>query len=120
MPRPCKKRLVCNFPRHTVFYAETGESQDSIIMTIDEYEIIRLIDLEKYTQEECAIQMQVARTTVQSMYTSARNKLAQTLVYGKKLLIQGGNVAFCSENEIYCKRHNNSRCCCKSIGDKNE
>ena len=45
-------------------------------MTVDEYESIRLIDLEGLTQEEAALQMEVGRSTVQSIYNSARRKLA--------------------------------------------
>ena len=41
-------------------------------MTVDEYEAIRLIDLLGFTQEECAKQMSVARTTVQGIYAEAR------------------------------------------------
>jgi len=68
-----------------------------VIMTIDEYETIRLIDLEGMTQEECSSQMNVARTTVQSIYDSARGKLSDSLVNGKVLHIEGGEYKLCDE-----------------------
>ncbi len=73
-------------------------------MTVDEYEAIRLIDLEGFTQEECAGQMNVARTTVQGIYTGARKKLAESLVNGKVLLIEGGKYRLCDGSGSGCGR----------------
>ena len=56
-------------------------------MTLDEYEAIRLMDLENLQQEQAAAQMGVARTTVQLIYNNARRKLADCLVNGKRLVI---------------------------------
>ncbi len=61
-----------------------------MVMTVDEYETIRLIDYEGLTQEECAGMMQVARASVQSIYARARRKLSVCLVQGKELKIEGG------------------------------
>ena len=64
-------------------------------MTLDEYEAIRLMDLENLQQEQAAAQMGVARTTVQLIYNNARRKLADCLVNGKRLVISGGNYRLC-------------------------
>ena len=64
-------------------------------MTLDEYETVRLIDLEKETHEQCASQMGVSRTTVTEIYESARYKLADSMVHGKHLVIAGGHYRLC-------------------------
>ncbi len=75
---------------------------DAVNMTVDEYETIRLIDLDGFTQEECANQMNISRTTVQGIYDEARRKLAESLVNGKVLWIEGGDYKLCDGLEQYC------------------
>jgi predicted DNA-binding protein (UPF0251 family) len=82
-------------------YADESQVQ-IVLMTVDEYEAIRLIDLQNLNQEDCAKQMNVARTTVQSIYIDARKKLADCLVNGKILRIEGGNYQLCSGHELTC------------------
>ena len=94
MPRPRKCRRVCELPRHTEFGSCSAEGE-SVPMAVDEYEAIRLIDLEGLTQEEAAEQMQVGRSTVQAIYNSARHKLALCLVGGRPLIITGGDYEVC-------------------------
>ena len=94
MPRPRKCRRVCELPRHTEFGSRSAEGE-SVPMAVDEYEAIRLIDLEGLTQEEAAEQMQVGRSTVQAIYNSARHKLALCLVGGRPLIITGGDYEVC-------------------------
>lgn len=71
-------------------------------MSVDEYEAIRLIDLEGMTQEECADKMHVARTTVQGIYMAARRKIAEALVLGRTLRIEGGQYELCNGMGKYC------------------
>lgn len=63
-------------------------------MTVDEFEALRLLDNEGLTQEACASRMNIARTTVTAIYDSARKKIADALVNGKRLLITGGHCEF--------------------------
>ncbi len=112
MPRPRKWRKVCCLPGNARFgpLDRVCDTDHSVTMTVEEYETIRLIDQQGFTQEECAKQMDVARTTVQGIYDSARKKLADFLVNGKMLLIEGGNYILCEGLEATygqggCYRH---------------
>ena len=80
-----------------------GNKLEPVSMSVDEYETIRLIDLEDKTQEECAVQMNVARTAVQRVYNDARRKLAEALVEGKMLKIDGGDYELYGEKAGACK-----------------
>lgn len=70
-----------------------------MILALDEYEAIRLIDWEGLSQEQCSERMQVARTTAQKIYESARFKLSQALVEGLPLRIEGGAYRLCDGRE---------------------
>ncbi len=94
-----------------------GRGWDSIIMMVDEYETLRLIDFEGLTQEECADKMNVARTTVQRIYWEARKKVASALVNGKQLRIEGGDYKLYDEPE---KAHGCRRCRRRYHGDIQE
>lgn len=103
MPRPRKFRNVCHFPRNLRFLPEeNGEKKPPVVLSVDEYETLRLIDREGFSQEECGERMNVARTTVQLIYTSARKKLADMLVEGRELRIEGGEYRLCNGNAASC------------------
>lgn len=100
MPRPKKCRRICGPPCHDRFGPRgVSDGMPCVEMSLDEYETIRLIDLLGQTQEECGRQMEVARTTVQAMYDSARRKLADALVNGRDLHIRGGQVRICPHGD---------------------
>ena len=117
MARPRKCRRVCGMPRNNSF-APMGlwDGTERIIMAVDEYETIRLIDLEGLTQEQCAKSMDIARSTVQSIYDSARKKLSHCLVNGAELKISGGEYILCEGSSTphcghcrkQCRKHNQS------------
>ena len=121
MPRPYKRRRICAMPGCGRFGPIGGENAEPsvIMMTLDEFESIRLIDLEGLTQEGCAQRMEVARTTAQAIYNSARMKLAECLVNQKELHIQGGDYILCdgsAETCGHCCRHR----CRGESGDSQE
>jgi predicted DNA-binding protein (UPF0251 family) len=103
MPRPTKCRKVCHFPEVQEFVPKgTEEEKMPVILTIDEYETIRLIDKEGMSQEQCCEWMQIARTTVQKIYDTARKKLATALVEGRPLKIEGGQFRLCQGEYSDC------------------
>jgi len=86
-------------------------TQPPVLMTVEEYETIRLIDNHGFTQEECALQMRIARTTVQQLYNDARYKISLSIVNGRSLMIQGGNyeLSGTEENLGYGSRRGGGR-----------
>ena len=75
MPRPRKCRKVCQMPRINEFLpAGEGAADTAVILTVDEYEALRLIDREGFSQEECSGYMHVARTTVQLILQFCKEK----------------------------------------------
>ena len=91
MPRPQKSRRICCYPDYWSFAPDQDTANDTVVMSLDEFETIRLIDYQSKTQEQCAQEMNVARTTVTAIYDTARKKLAQALVEGRRIIISGGN-----------------------------
>ncbi|MDD4298652.1 MAG: DUF134 domain-containing protein [Bacilli bacterium] len=114
MARPVKSRIVCSEPKISIFGPEDYNQSECIYMSLEEFETIRLIDYKNLTQEETASLMAVARTTVQGIYADARKKLADVLVNGKKIKIEGGNYSLCAAMPLgkYCNRKN-----CKRYGN---
>ena len=90
-------------PRVSAF-VPAGRSSGVITLTVDEYESVRLIDQQGVSQEACAAQMQVARTTAQQIYHSAKKKIASALVDGAELRIEGGDYRLCSGGDPDCSR----------------
>lgn len=109
MARPRKCRKVCSLPKCNKFIPSNWDNTDTITLLIDEAEAIRLIDKEGLNQEEAASMMGVARTTVQQIYQDARVKIADAIIDGKALVIEGGDVELCpnqccGSNKCYLKK----------------
>lgn len=103
MPRPRKCRKVCHMPKVCNFVPVGQDvNQKPVVLTVDEFEAIRLIDEQGFSQEECSSYMQVARTTAQAIYNTARAKIATALVEGMPLRIEGGDYRLCEGKEDVC------------------
>lgn len=93
MVRPTKWRKIEKIPSISYFIPSTKASEElpENILKLEELEAIRLKDLEGLEQEECAERMEVSRPTFQRILLSAREKVADSLVNGKTIHIEGGN-----------------------------
>jgi predicted DNA-binding protein (UPF0251 family) len=105
MPRPIKWRCVTRVPSVTYFKpaGQPLRALAEVALTVEEVEAIRLKDLEELQQEECAERMRISRPTFHRVLQSARRKLADVLVNGKALRIEGGNFAF-PRQAFQCQR----------------
>ena len=100
MPRPFKSRNIMEEPYCSKFNPERMGEHGSVVLSLDEYEVIRKCDYERLSQENCATVMKISRTTVQRIYASARVKIAQALVLGKVLEIEGGPVKIIDQSPL--------------------
>ena len=101
MPRPRKCRKVCSMPVVDRFEANSV-NRKTVVLTVDEYECIRLVDYRGFSQEQCAEYMQVSRATAQLICDTARKKLASALVNGCTIRIEGGDYQLCDGKEEQC------------------
>ncbi|MBV1822166.1 DUF134 domain-containing protein, partial [Bacteroidales bacterium MSK.15.36] len=93
MARPTKFRKVEFFPEDNYFvpWGKPKCQIEEIFLKVEELEAIRLKDIEKLTQEECAQKMDISRQTFQNIIDAARNKVAIALTEGKAIRITGGH-----------------------------
>lgn len=96
MPRPKQCRRVLSPPLMVGFkpFGVPQSMAEEIVLTYDEYEVIRLLDYEGMLQEEAAEKMNISRPTLTRIYESARKTIAKAFVEGKMIVIDGGNVDF--------------------------
>lgn len=103
MPRPSKCRTLTEHPVERTIHPSGRQIGDveSVTMSYDEFEAIRLADLEGLYQEDAARLMQVSRPTFSNILASARRKLGEMLVLGKSLTVTGGNIMVTSEERMF-------------------
>ena len=95
MARPQRRRRICREPEYRQFQPDGIAGQETVNLTCDEFEIIRLVDHLGLTHEQAAKRMDISRTTATEVYESARRKIAEAIVLGKCLTIGGGSYRLC-------------------------
>jgi uncharacterized protein len=130
------RRLAFAPPAH--LFSPSGEEnhtvpQDTVILTMDEFETLRLADLECHSQEQAAKKMGVSRATFGRIIESGRSKVAQALVQGCRIEISGGSFMFGRGRHLQCPRckrrqardmneqeHVECRRCCQPLQNSGE
>ncbi|MEI6633716.1 MAG: DUF134 domain-containing protein [Chlamydiota bacterium] len=94
MPRPRCLRRVCCIPGVTYFKPAGIPLRilEEVVVTLDEVEALRLADLDGLYQEDAAKRMQISRPTFSRLIESAHRKVAEALVKGKALRMEGGPI----------------------------
>ena len=100
-PRPFRLRKISNPPVVSGFkpygYKKNQGRNESIFLHLEEYEALRLCDFEMLNHQQASVLMAVSRPTLTRIYSRARQKVAEALVLGKQIIIEGGKVYFDSE-----------------------
>lgn len=118
MPRPRLCRRVSCEPEIDYFKPAGIRLADlsQIVLTVDEYEAVKLKDLQGLEQEEAAKSMNISQPTFHRLIQSARKKIADAIVNGKAIKIEGGNYAMSGRGF----RGPPSECVCPSCGQREQ
>jgi uncharacterized protein len=130
------RRLAFTPPAHS--FLPVGEEdhptqKEIIVLTMDEFEALRLADLECHSQEKAAKKMGISRATFGRIVESGRSKVARTLVQGCRIEISGGAFIFGRGKHLQCPRcrrrqskargergHVECRRCCQPLQNNDE
>lgn len=90
-PRLCRR---VRFNPNVTYFKPRGiqlRELEEVILPVDEFESVRLKDLEGLEQEECAKKMNISQPTFHRLVLSARKKIADAIVNGRAIRIEGGD-----------------------------
>jgi len=90
-PRLCRRILA---EPNVTYFKPRGiplRQLNEVVISFDEFEAVRLKDLEGLEQEECAKKMKISQPTFHRLVLSARKKIADAIINGKAIQIHGGN-----------------------------
>jgi len=110
--RPKIPRFISEEPKFRIFkpHGVSLTEVDKVILRVDELEAIRLVDYLDYTQEEASKLMGISRRVLWSLLTEGRKKIADALINGKAIVIEGGEYkirecGFCMGHRFGIKKH---------------
>jgi predicted DNA-binding protein (UPF0251 family) len=106
MVRPFIKRRISSFPQ-VRYYKPRGvplSALEEVVVTEDAYEALRLVDLEGMYQDEAAKKMGISRQTIGRILEQARKAVADALINGKAIRIEGGSVTVAPPSGAYCPK----------------
>ena len=105
MPRPPCCRRIARQPPCAVFKPAGIPARflEEIVLTLDEFEALRLADFQGLYQEQAAAAMNVSRQTFGRIVEGARRKTAQALILGQALRIEGGTVEMSELRQFKCR-----------------
>jgi predicted DNA-binding protein (UPF0251 family) len=106
MGRQSLCRRVGFIPQVTNFTPQGVSNSEEVRLTIEELEAIRLKDIEELELEDCAVEMNVSRTTFSRILDSARKSIADALLNGKAIIIEGGNFEVAAIRQFTCPMGN--------------
>jgi predicted DNA-binding protein (UPF0251 family) len=103
MPRPKNERIVHEPPLFTEFKPAgvPGKDLKEMLLSLDEFEAMRLADYLGMSHEEAADEMGISRSTFSRLVEKSRRKIAEFIFQGRVLVIDGGNIHF-RRNIIQC------------------
>ena len=101
MARPKKTRLISDYPESLSFLPHGIQPTEQLSLSLEGYEAIRLSDYKGMTQDAAAEKMGVSRSTFSRILREARKNVAEAVISGKMLRIQGGSyeMKICLPNE---------------------
>jgi predicted DNA-binding protein (UPF0251 family) len=105
MARPEICRKICKPPKMEGFkpYGMSRYNTAPVVLKVEEFESIRLIDYEQFSQDLAAKQMNISRPTFTRIYNRALKTIAKAFVEGKRIEIEGGNFQF-EHDWLKCKK----------------
>ena len=112
MPRPHKPRIVCQGPVASYFKPRGIPlmALEEVVLGLDELEALRLADLEGLSQEDSGTRMGVSRGTIGRLLERAHRIVADALLGGKALRLEGGPITMPPGTCDACSAHDGPGC----------